>query len=1427
MAGIKNCIAKFKDFPESLKNKLISLSDRFKSEGKEDLQADTEAILAVHKELHDELNDLKRQVKEPIKKYNRPDVKKQVEAVQEKHKKEDEEAAKLAEEKAKKEAEIKKLVETGDVIFPQEGMDENDYYEEIANFSQNAAQVAAAYINAGATNTNKDTANYGQVYDFFKTNQLSKAAFLRIFGENAIKDYPQAYKSYATPTGGVSENYGEIAGWPQATMNAIEEFVLTYPEGISGYEEQFKTTSKFKLANKFKQLTGRNLTENLANELAPRHYEYMEEAERKAAFDVEEELAKEGAREKAFAETGQFQKKKSNFLSEIRKIDLKAEGIDGVILTEKESVEFQKKVDEVDSDAKNLFQKDDIRKNLFNYDEPILQKTVGKFDIRIAHGYVKDKKKTYLLYVNGSVVAELNSLEDAKSLVKLAEEAIKTPTAFQKKTEPTKAQKAVIDKVMERMKKALPKFNIVYNSKLDAAGKIEGNKIEINPLYADIDTPIHEVGHALIDFIGYKNRVIQAGIKQLRDTQFYKDVAAARPELTGELLDKEVLAEAIGKEGAGIFDKEVAKSRFKQVLDYIFTKLKQLLGIDKNIAKSLAKQIIGGIGTKDITEVKDEAFQKKDGEKKAKKEPLSPEAQKIKDLYDAIKDIEDVSTVPYEDLLSAYNYAITNEEFRKSSGATKAKDEFVERIGANFYQRNYDKAKSDPKFDPMKAAKTDISGKDILFKALSHFTSNHPELKGLKELYDKAVFKRITETTEKQNTNRKLAIEVIKDRNKSLGIVGRVKENVLNLIFGNRNFKYFDYLEGKDGKFITVDEAKKKKLSEAQINYLKFVRNTVAAKAGVIDNLKDNWNSEMEVLRADKKFYESATTENAVAAVSHLLGNTWNISNVRIDFINPNTGKEQTADYGEIERIFTKYGNESPVKKAKSVASIIKYNVKARKQLKTGTNIDEAANPLNMVKRGDYVLTKEGKLISRFDRKRSETRSYSKDFYSAINEYIADTEHIQHMQPLIPIIHGIDNLNRLGLYERDENGEISKTIHGQKPNLVKWLNEWSNMHIYKNPKETIPELDVALRFFRNVASMTMMLFNTTAQARNAIMGVVNAFIKENGATIKDGMSRLFGSAQRKINSDYAYGLVNPYALELIKKFKAVSTDIDSNPIRSAGGFLTSLGFAGTKWGEFLVQGSQWLGTMSKEDYNSFTWKKNKFGGDELVFKESIPKEKQEEIEARLLDLVNKVSDVQGKYSEKDRRNIQNSEWGKSIMQYRVWLPDWWRVRFSKDAGHWRNMMGGEIWELRKNLAKAAVDKGYAKAIWQDKNMMSALKELMLITGLFALMYQDDDDEEKSFASKQAMKMLSEMVGVVDPENVKQIIERPIPSMGVVTKFLDAADHLIMLEADDFYSKDGKYGKKGDSKLKGDIRGNLPGKQLIDAAEEAIEDEGEK
>ena len=62
----------------------------------------------------------------------------------------------------------------------------------------------------------------------------------------------------------------------------------------------------------------------------------------------------------------------------------------------------------------NHFTEITFRQNLWNYDNPLAQKTVNGINFRIAEGFIIDKKKSYILYKDSKLVGTYTSVEEAK-----------------------------------------------------------------------------------------------------------------------------------------------------------------------------------------------------------------------------------------------------------------------------------------------------------------------------------------------------------------------------------------------------------------------------------------------------------------------------------------------------------------------------------------------------------------------------------------------------------------------------------------------------------------------------------------------------------------------------------------------------------------------------------------------------------------------------------------------------------------------------------------------------------------------------------------------------------------------------------------------------------------------------------------------------
>jgi len=770
-----------------------------------------------------------------------------------------------------------------------------------------------------------------------------------------------------------------------------------------------------------------------------------------------------------------------------------------------------------------------------------------------------------------------------------------------------------------------------------------------------------------------------------------------------------------------------------------------------------------------------------------------------------------------EELFKIYNNIINFQKFAKGT----LLPDVMKKIGMALFDKQSNALKNDPKtkemFDEDLSKIKDLTPTEVRMKVLSHMSQNFPELQALNKLYDSAVFAKEKEAKEKKRTLEKLGKKVIEEKNKQLGIAATVGS-----AFSSDSAKYFEYLDNGQGEYLTVNQAKKKGLSDAQIEFLKYMRELVAEREGLASIGADVDNMIMEVVKIDPGFKETYKQSGLAAAYSHLLGDTYNISNVRIPYTDPNTGKEGVTEFKNIENILIAYGKQGLPQMLKALALLTKYNWRARKQLKVGKNYDQSGedNELKIIKGGEYTLDGNGNLIGKFDRKRNKDRGYSKDFYKAAMSYIEDTAHVKHMTPLMPAISSIQYLNENGVF-----GEKGEELHGKKPNVVKWLEDWRDMHIFKKEKETIPELDLVLKTLRFMTSATTMWFNLPAGAMNLFIGLYNNWRAQTEPILRKGNARLFLKGTRK--AGYGMGALNPYAVDLIRKYNVVSTDIDSNPKIFAGRIFDTIANGATRFGEFIVQGSGVLGLMDEDLYNSFEYKKDKHHGvEQLVVKEGLD---EKEIEKKILALRNRISDIQGKYADKDKRNFMNNELGKAVMQFKVWIPDFFIERFGQPyinadgeyrQGSMRPLIKDGFKDLRaefKKQGKSALMANTPDAIAFRQN----LKGLMAITLLSILANSGDDDEEKSLAVKMASKGLSDVLFIFNPTDqgtLKFTLSKPIAGMSVVDRFIDTADHLLAFEEDDYYKRTGA------PKIGNDILNIMPGKKLIKPAVDLMFDE---
>lgn len=971
---------------------------------------------------------------------------------------------------------------------------------------------------------------------------------------------------------------------------------------------------------------------------------------------------------------------------------------------------------------------------------------------------------------------------------------------FQKGTERSKED---ITKVVDRIKQVLPNIKVVYDETLKAKGKWnpKTKTLSINPYYATQDTAIHEAGHILIDAMGgTTNRVIKAAIKQLEGSKLWKETAKAYPlsdEYTIDDLGKEVLAEAIGREGAGIFDTVAEQNKFQQYLNYIFDWLKRNLGLEKNIAKNLAKQIISGIGTKKLTGTTGkEQFQKQDEIdelnndlnsieeqiEEAEDDDVISELEAVRDtILDRIERLEnqseafaereklinglDVEKATLPELIDAYvslekqAQELTEQEGEKHYADTDKINQLKDKIGYILDNtRKEDLAKKWGKEINEMANKRDLSWREVWFRTMGHITNEFPAIQELYNEFNQVNLDKEKETYSRKTTLDKKAKAVIKEVNKKLG----VKDAALGLMTSN-SAKYFNYLEN-NGKYLTLAEAKAKGLSNSQIEYLEAVRELVKEK----NKLAGKSTEDLEVIKIDKGFKEAFKDDGFMTAMSLYMGGGNNVD-TKVTYTNPLTGKSETVPYRDAQKAILAYSDKGVKEKAIALAKLLSISYKAKKG----------------AYRSDKNINYNGILTSKFDQPYDKVAGYSKDYHAATMQLIDDIAHVKHMNKIVPLANAVELFyQKLGADKKDGKEQM------QYGNVLEFMRHWKNEQIYQKTLQTDPTIDAAAKFLRSMTSLTVMSFAVPANIMNVAIGNYNSIRKEGWTTWAKGQKELFAGDKHRAG----FGFVGKKANDINNKYQIVKSDLDSNPKNHIGKWFDQLAFAGTRFGEYQIQLSLALGLMKDAGLmDSFTYKNG-----ELTLKEGV---NEKEFEKKINEIKDKVSDIQGKYDPKDRRNIARYELGKAGLQFKNWIPDWTHERFASEyidskgvlhRGSTRVLSSQAIKEMKADIAThgkfMAVFKGETQAA---KNWRSNLNGLMFLTTLYILTHSGDDDEKKKRETLSLENALEQLLFVYDPSQAKYLLKSPIASWGIVDKFLTIIENIV----DGSPEKAGKTAKK--------------------------------
>ena len=175
----------------------------------------------------------------------------------------------------------------------------------------------------------------------------------------------------------------------------------------------------------------------------------------------------------------------------------------------------------------------------------------------------------------------------------LTEETIVTPEEEETFVAP-RLEQDNLESIREKTDMLMSIFNVhvIYDDTIDEKGKVLSPNdpltkqygkpvIVINTKHATTDTVFHEFAHLFIDFLGYDDPRIQEAVELLKGTKLWAETQELYSDLSKEMLAKEVLAEAMGRDANQLFTENKDKSWWTRFVDWFLRSIGRKLKTDK------------------------------------------------------------------------------------------------------------------------------------------------------------------------------------------------------------------------------------------------------------------------------------------------------------------------------------------------------------------------------------------------------------------------------------------------------------------------------------------------------------------------------------------------------------------------------------------------------------------------------------------------------------------------------------------------------------------------------------------------------------------------------------------------------------------------------------------------------------------------------
>lgn len=750
-------------------------------------------------------------------------------------------------------------------------------------------------------------------------------------------------------------------------------------------------------------------------------------------------------------------------------------------------------------------------------------------------------------------------------------------------------------------------------------------------------------------------------------------------------------------------------------------------------------------------------------------EKYKEDFQKVKNLEDA-----DLSKYSYDELIDAINTINSYDSLLHNIAMKEIQVEAGRRMTEMETERL---AKKGVKAGPEK----DLNAPDVFFKALSDVSEQLPALQARIRDYFGARQAEETEHADVDRQAKKLFMDVIREKEKNTGILTKLGKTFAKSDLSKYSENLFAKKADEEGPAILKDwKDLSNNLSANERSLLKFMGEKMSEfeqkqalserghwdgfYAEISPNFWESYHRHGFLQALASKFREDQPEELGLMGVKIKIGN-----------------EEKALTYDEAEKLITEAGKKNILTKAAAALKLTRAHAEAKKELDKyiakNAGTESAIRIRGAASR--YTLNDNGEMVSKFNWKRPAGKEVSYDVYRSFMSYMTDAIHVKHMQPLLPELMAMQ--------------EYYKS-RGENKNTENFIKHWIDGDIFG--KEFVGQfgrgVDSGIKFLQAWTYYNVMPFNLTLGKFNLTTGKFNQIRAEGIKKFAIGEKRYFSNFRNNQAMLQHYTIVDPLT-KGPEKYNAHNIWEATSNIFVSGG-------------ENSIRGAAFFSNLTQAEHKAMQENFDSNGNIIDKSKDIAP--------GRIAQLKKQTEDIQGKYAFADKRMYKHYVGLRSAMMFKGWMIDFVKERFGKEytdiygvthKGSYRSIpyTFRDLKTMMQNINGDDVN-----AVNNRKNVREALIFATMF-GIYVTTFGSKEDKKKG---AWVLTMANDLLGPMNLSRTKNTIAKPFPIMGTVSNFVDALQGLT-----EFYTRDSKFGKKGDWMFPGKLLTVLPYNNVVKGA----------